>query len=76
MKQPAMTVTVEGSTELSLSLPPKEEFRQMTYAEAYLASCYAIWIAANDEEDERAIELKGHILGLTLQMLDEGETIH
>ncbi len=72
----SMTVAVEGSSELSLRLPHNDEWRQMNYAESYLASCYAIWVAAQDDHDERAIALKNDIMGLTHHMLNEVETIH
>lgn len=48
----------------------------MTPAESYVASCYAIWVAATADEDPRAQSLKHEILNLTLSMLNETETIH
>jgi len=74
-KRPAV-MTVEGSSDLILKLPHRDEYKPMTLAETFLASCYAIWIAANEDEDPRAIALKNDIMGLTLYMMKECDTIH
>lgn len=74
-----MTVAVEGSSELTLNLPHNDKWRMMNYAETYLASCYAIWVASNEDKDERAIAVRDTIMSLTRSMMDEVDecgTIH
>lgn len=71
MKHEKMQVAVEGSSDLSIFLPHNKHSRMMNYAETYLMSCYAIWIAASDDNDERAIALRNQIMTLTLQMMEE-----
>lgn len=75
----SMSIAVEGSSELTLSLPQNDRWRMMNYAETYLASCYAIWVASNDDKDERAIEMRDMIMNLTRIMMDECDdtgTVH
>lgn len=77
-KRTPVVMSVEGSSSIILKLPKNNVMRAMTLAETYLASCYAIWVAANEDHDPRALELKSEIMRLTLEMLNEtdSQTIH
>ena len=56
--------------KIVLDMPLLEDDRAMTPPEQYLASCYAVWLAAQEGEI-RATVLRDSILGLATNLLWE-----
>lgn len=66
-----ITLRVEGD-EITMDMPILTEDRVMTPSEQYLASCFAVWLAAQ-EGDVRGDAVREAILNLANSLLCEVE---